>query len=212
MRTETQRLAAGLGLMLALAAPVFGQSGPPVASSLEGVSGCSLEGDSVFVVTGRDATAKRYKYPWDASIDALCNANGYAISAPPKSVALSSTAARPAPAPVVAAPVPSASGAPMDFPADAMPLSAEAVSKKVSGVVFDTQLHDGTRVRLEYKGNGYLFLNAPGFANSGPWRAEESRICSQMKNAAASCNEVRERGRQLYVKRDNGEVIALNPR
>ena len=60
MRTETQRLAAGLGLMLAIAAPVFGQSGPPVASSLEDVSACSLEGESVFVVTGRDATAKRY--------------------------------------------------------------------------------------------------------------------------------------------------------
>ena len=100
----------------------------------------------------------------------------------------------------------------MDFPPDAVPLSAEAVSKKVSGTTFDTQLYDGTRVRLEYKANGYLFLNAPGFANSGPWRAEESRICSQMKNAAASCNEVREQGKQLYVKRDNGEVIALTPR
>jgi hypothetical protein len=142
----------------------------------------------------------------------LCNAKGYAISAPPKSVALSSTAARPSPAPVVTAPVASTSGAPMDFPPDAVPLSAEAVSKKVSGTVFDTQLHNGTRVRLEYKANGYLFVNAPGFANSGPWRAEESRVCSQMRNDAASCNEVRERGRQMYVKRDNGEVIALTPR
>jgi len=212
MKTELQRLATGLGLLLAFGAPVFGQAGPPAAASLEDISGCSLEGESVFVVTGRDATAKRYKYPWDASIDALCNAKGYAISAPPKSVALSSTAARPSPAPVVTAPVASTSGAPMDFPPDAVPLSAEAVSKKVSGTTFDTQLHNGTRVRLEYKANGYLFVNAPGFANSGPWRAEESRVCSQMRNDAASCNEVRERGRQLYVKRDNGEVIALTPR
>lgn len=212
MRTEMQCLTAGFSLMLAFAAPVFGQAGPPVASSLEDISGCSLDGESVFVVTGRDATVKRYKYPWDASIDALCNAKGYAISAPPKGVAPSPAAPRPAPAQVVTAPVPSGSGAPMDFPPDAVPLSAEAVSKKVSGTTFDTQLHNGTRVRLEYKANGYLFLNAPSFANSGPWRAEEGRICSQMKNAAASCNEVRERGQQLYVKRDNGEVIALTPR
>jgi hypothetical protein len=212
MRTEMQRLTTCFILMLAFAAPVFGQAGPPAAASLEDVSGCSLEGESVFVVTGRDAAAKRYKYPWDASIDALCNAKGYAISAPPKGVAPSPIVPRPPPAPAVTAAVPSASGAPMDFPADAVPLSAEAVSKKVSGTTFDTQLYDGTRVRLEYKANGYLFLNAPGFANSGPWRAEDSRICSQMKNAAASCNEVREQGKRLYVKRDNGEVIALNPR
>ena len=210
MKTELQRLATGLGLLLAFGAPVFGQAGPPAAASLEDISGCSLEGESVFIVTGKDATAKRFKYPWDASIDALCNAKGYAISAPPNRAAPAPAAPRLAPA--VAAAVPGTPGAPMNFPPDAVPLSAEAVSKKVSGTVFDTQLSDGTRVRLEYKANGYLFVNAPGYANSGPWRAEDSRVCSQMKNAAASCNEVREQGKQLFVKRDNGEVIALNPR
>jgi len=68
-------------------------------------------------------------------------------------------------------------------------------------------------VRLEYKSNGYLFINAAsGYASSGPWRAEDGRICSQMKGAAASCNEVREQGQRLFVRRDNGEMIALYPR
>lgn len=211
MRTEMKRMFVSFNLVLASASPAFGQAGPPAASSLEDISGCSLEGDSVLIVTGRDANARRYKYPFDAAIDALCNAKGYAIAAAPKVVATPTAAPRTSPAPVAAAAVPSASGAPMDFPTDATPLSADAVARRVSGKTFETQLHNGTRVRLEYKTNGYLFVNAPGYANSGPWRPEESHICTHMRNAAASCNEVRERGQQLFVKRDNGEVIALNP-
>jgi hypothetical protein len=32
-----------------------------------------------------------------------------------------------------------------------------------------------------------------------------------MRGGSASCNEVREQGQRLYVKRDNGDVIALDP-
>jgi hypothetical protein len=32
-----------------------------------------------------------------------------------------------------------------------------------------------------------------------------------MKETTASCNEVREQGQRLYLKRDNGDVIVLNP-
>jgi|KBSSwiStaDraftv2_1062776.scaffolds.fasta_scaffold41034_4 hypothetical protein len=199
--------------LLLLSASAFGQAGPPAPSSLADISGCSLDGEFVFIVTGKDATARRYKYPWDASIDALCNANGYAINSPAKAALPQAGVPRPAaaPAPAMPTPAPAGSPGPTEFPADAVALSADAVAKKVSSRTFETQLRDGTRVRLEYKGNGYVFVNAPGYANSGSWRAEESRICSHMRNAAASCNEVRELGQTLYVKRDNGEVIALNP-
>ena len=200
-----------LSLVLGLSASAFGQAAMPAASSLEDISGCSVEGEHVFVMTGKDATAKRYKYSWDASIDALCNAKGYAISAPAKAIAPPAAAPRAAPTPAATIPVPSASGAPTDFPPEAVALSADAVAKKVTSKTFDTQLHNGPRVRLEYKANGYLFVNAPGYQNSGPWRAEDGRICSRMKNADASCNEVRELGGKIYLKRDNGEVIALTP-
>ncbi len=114
------------------------------------------------------------------------------------------------PAPVAPA-VASGSGEATEFPPDALALPAEAVTRKVSGKTFDVQFRNGTRWRLEFKGNGYLFVNASGGSTSGPWRAEESRICSQMRGSAASCNEVREQGPRLYLKRDNGDVIELKP-
>jgi hypothetical protein len=202
----------GAALFLALCAPAFGQAGPPASASLEDITGCVLERDVVFIVTGRDAATRRYKYAWDASIDALCNGKGFAIGAPVKVAAAQPTVPAAAPTPVAAAAVTSASAAPSEFPADAQPLSADGVARKVSGKTFDVQLQNGSKWRLEYESNGYLFFNASGgFATSGPWRAEDGRICSHMRGAAASCNEVREQGQRLYLKRDNGDVIALNP-
>ena len=204
----------GAGLSLALCGPAAGQAGPPAASSLDDVTGCTLEGDSVFVSTGRDATARRYKYAWDAAIDALCNGRGFALGAPAaKLAAAAQTTARPA----VASPAPGAApagtpGAPREFPADAQSVAASDLARKLAGKVFNVQLHDGMRWRLDYRANGYLFVNASnGGATSGPWRAEEGRLCTQMKGAAGSCNEVREQGQRLYLKRDNGDVIALDP-
>ena len=197
---------------LAVTAPAWGQVGPPPPSTLEDITGCSLEHDTVFIAAGRDAAARRYKYAWDASIDALCNAKGFAIDAPAKASAAQTTAPAAPAAPVGTATAKNGSPASDDFPADTQALAADGVTRKISGKTFDWQMKNGTKVRLEYKSNGYVFVNAPGYANSGPWRVEESRICSHMRGAAASCNEVREQGQRLYLKRDNGEVIALDPR
>jgi len=212
MTSKLQPGPAIASLVLGLSASAFGQAGPPAASALEDVSGCSVDGEQVFVTVGRDAAAKRYRYPWDASIDALCNAKGYAISAPAKAVPPSAAAPRSTPAPAATTAAVGASGAPIDFPPDAVKLSADEVSKRITSKTFDTQLFNGPRVRLEYKASGYLFVNAPQYSNSGPWRAEDGRICSHMKNADPSCNEVRELGGKLYLKRDNGEVITLTPK
>jgi hypothetical protein len=213
MRQASMCALIGACVSLALAAPAGGQALPPAASALDDITGCILEGDVVFITTGRDATTRRYKYAWDAAIDALCNAKGFAIAAPARVAVAQTTAPVAGPAPAGAATNNGAVATSADFPADAQPLSADAVTRKVAGKTFDTQLRDGTRVRLEYKSNGYLFINAAGgYANSGPWRAEDGRICSQMKGAAASCNEVREQGQRLFVRRDNGELIALDPR
>jgi hypothetical protein len=84
MRGTVQSTLIGAGLSMALCGPAAGQAGPPPVASLEDVTACSLDGDMVFVVTGRDAAARRYKYPWDAAIDAFCNGKGFAIAAPAK--------------------------------------------------------------------------------------------------------------------------------
>ncbi len=62
--------------------------------------------------------------------------------------------------------------------------------------------------------DGDYFVNiAPsGFSDSGKWRIEESKICTEPQKTAASCNEVRTLGEALVVKRAaNGEVIRLDP-
>ena len=62
----------------------LGQAGPPAPTALDDITGCVVERDVVFIVNGRDATTRRYKYAWDDAIDALCNSKGFAISAPVK--------------------------------------------------------------------------------------------------------------------------------
>ena len=197
---------------MALSGPAAGQATAPAASSVEDITACSLEGDTVFVVEGRDATARRYKYAWDAAIDALCNAKGFAISAPVKVAAAQPTMRPAAPSAVAAAVATGTPGAPTAFPDDAQAISGNDLARKVSGKVFNVELANGLRWRLDYKSNGYLFVNVSnGGAASGPWRAEEGRLCTHMRGSDASCNEVREQRERLYLKRDNGDVIALVP-
>ena len=212
MKTAMKSTAIAASVLMAMCAPVAAQSGPPPAASLEDVTACSLEGDSVFIVSGRDAAARRYKYPWDAAVDALCNGKGFAIGAPARVAAVQPPARAAAPTTAGAAAAPGVAGAPTEFPGDAQSISAADLARKVSGKVFSVDLQNGMRWRLDYKANGYLFVNVSnGMATSGPWRAEDGRLCTHMRGGSASCNEVREQGQRLYVKRDNGDVIALNP-
>jgi hypothetical protein len=109
-----------------------------------------------------------------------------------------------------AATVPAQTG-PQDFPADAQPLPADAVKARTTDKVFKVALANGNSWRLEYRANGMFFINvAPsGYSDSGKWRPEDSKICSEPQKSKASCNEVRLLGDALYLKRDNGEVIKL---
>ena len=212
MASAVQTRLIGASLSMAMCGPVAGQGGPPPASLLDDITACSLDGDMVFVVTGRDASARRYKYAWDAAIDALCNAKGFAIGAPVKATAAPATARPAAPAPTPPATATAPAGAPSEFPADARPISADDLARKLSGKVFNVELQNGVRWRLDYKSNGYVFVNvSTGGTASGPWRAEDGRVCTHIRGGSPSCNEVRDQGQRLYLKRDNGEVIALSP-
>ena len=72
-----------IGSCFVMGAPsALAQTAPPVAASLSNISGCLVEGNDVFITTGQGPETRRFKYVWDASIDALCNANGFAISTP----------------------------------------------------------------------------------------------------------------------------------
>jgi hypothetical protein len=111
----------------------------------------------------------------------------------------------------VAAASAQAPAGPQEFPADAKPLSAEELKVRTTDKVFKVALANGSSWRLEYRSNGIFFINISpsGYSDSGKWRVEESRICSEPQKTKASCNEVRDAGAALLLKRDNGEVIKL---
>lgn len=200
-----------VGFSLVAGSSAFAQSDPPAPASLSNVSGCSVEGSDVFVSTGQGAATRRFKYVWDASVDALCNANGFAISAP--KVTSPAPISKPA-APTLAAPAPTAAAPTVasDFPADLPKPSAEAVKQRLSGKTFAVKLANGTSWKLDYKSNGYYFVNtSTGFNGSGTWQTAEGQLCGQPRGEPLTCNEVRDRADGLVLKRQSGEVIVLVP-
>ena len=203
MKTKMTPTFASLALVQALVFPAFGQAGPPAASSLQDISGCSLEGDSVLIVTGRDAAARRYKYPFDAGIDALCNSKGYAIAASPKALAPPTATAQGA----AALPTASASG----FPPNVTTPTAQELSALLSGKSFRATFADGAPVRANYGADGGLSANAPGYYDTGRWKTEDGKLCGSLRKIGDFCNEVRLGAGAFYLHRNSGEIVRYEP-
>lgn len=94
------------------------------------------------------------------------------------------------------------------FPDDASAPSSADLQQRLAGKVFAVKLASGGSWRLEYKSNGYFFINtSAGFSDTGEWRVEDGKLCSKGRKIFASCNEVRVKGDGLFLKRDSGEVV-----
>ena len=52
------------------------------------------------------------------------------------------------------------------------------------------------------------FLNVGNYSNSGKWSTKDSSVC-QGTGKSTGCNEIRSKDNVLYLKRDSGEVVAL---
>jgi hypothetical protein len=101
---------------------------------------------------------------------------------------------------------------PTEFPAESVVLADEALVQRMAGKVYRAKLTDGATWRIEYKGNGYAFLNTgSGFSDSGKWSAQGGQLCSQWGRASSGCLETRATGDAIYIKRTTGEVVALRP-
>ena len=99
---------------------------------------------------------------------------------------------------------------PTTFPESAAPVTAEALRERLAGKVFRATLHDGSTWRLEYKTNGYAFIDVGnGFRDTGNWRVEDGKLCGEWRRVTGGCNEVRVGDDAVYIKRMNGEVVAL---
>ena len=95
-----------------------------------------------------------------------------------------------------------------DFPEGSEPLTQEALREALAGKVFFLTPAKGPDWRWQFDDNGYFFFNAGSYTNSGKWSTKDSSICQETpKNSG--CNEIRGKDNVLYLKRDNGEVVAL---
>ncbi|MEO5698417.1 MAG: hypothetical protein ABIQ60_14925 [Burkholderiaceae bacterium] len=101
---------------------------------------------------------------------------------------------------------------PTEFPADAAPLSASELRDALSGKVYRARIANGDTWRLEYKPNGYYFVDVSnGYRASGTWYTEDGKLCGERRDAPMACSEMRRAGDVLYMKRaSSGEVVALN--
>ena len=99
-----------------------------------------------------------------------------------------------------------------EFPPDAKPLPAAVLHERLAGKVFNVKPAAGSAWRLQFQAGGHYFVNlSSGYSDNGPWRVEESRLCTAPQKARASCNEMRLAGDTLYLKRDSGEVVRFEP-
>lgn len=100
---------------------------------------------------------------------------------------------------------------PIEFPADATTPNAGELRARLAGKAFKAKLSSGIGWRLDYKENGYAFVNvSSGFADKGQWRVEDGKLCSDWNKAQSGCSDVRLHGDSVYVKRSStGEVVRL---
>lgn len=91
--------------------------------------------------------------------------------------------------------------------------TAEEIHKLLAGNAFTVDRPDGNHWRLEFKANGYYFINThSGFADSGQWKVENGKLCSQPQKSAAGCSEARLNNGLLVFKRANGEIVTYKPK
>ena len=102
------------------------------------------------------------------------------------------------------------SAPPTEFPADAKPVTGDELHKRLSGKVFAVKTADGSTWRLEYKSNGYVFVEtSQGFRDTGTWRVEGDQACGNWQKGGRSCSAFRVKDDGLFVRRSSGEVIQL---
>lgn len=102
-----------------------------------------------------------------------------------------------------------AASAPTNFPDGSADVAPDALKAAIAGKVFSVQPADGPQWRWQFRDNGYFFINAGSFSDSGKWSVKGSSLCTEGQKIAASCNAVREEDGTLYLKRDSGEVVKM---
>jgi hypothetical protein len=66
-------------------------------------------------------------------------------------------------------------------------------------------------VRAKYGADGSLSANAPGFYDTGRWKAEDGKVCGSLRKLGDFCNDARLDAGALYLRRMNGEIVRYDP-
>ena len=94
-----------------------------------------------------------------------------------------------------------------EFPAGAQALDARAIQAALAGKSFQS----GTFL-VGFGADQSLSGALGGRADSGTWRAEDGRVCTQFRIFPSGCGELRQASDGLYVRRVNGQVTKLEPK
>jgi len=99
-----------------------------------------------------------------------------------------------------------------EFPEGANTPNASELEALIKDKVFTSKQADGSSWRLDYRSNGYFYVNTSGgFKASGKWAVEDGKLCMNLKTDPTVCNDMRLQGTKLLLKRTNGSVISLEP-
>ncbi len=98
-----------------------------------------------------------------------------------------------------------------EFLADSTIPTDDALRAHLSGKNFNAKPAAGAAWRMQYKADGYAFINiSNGYSDSGKWRVEKGQLCTDFKKTTPSCSDTRLKNEVLYVKRvSNGEILAF---
>ncbi len=97
------------------------------------------------------------------------------------------------------------------FPANATVLVGDALKQKLAGKAFKITLASGEWWRVDYKDNGYVYLNTRSRStDTGKWRVEGGNVCAEWGRSASGCTEYRMAGNSFYTTW-RGQIIELVP-
>lgn len=86
--------------------------------------------------------------------------------------------------------------------------TADELKTMLTGNNFTVDRADGNHWRLQFKSNGYYFVNTSnGFSDSGEWKVDSGKLCAQPKKSPPGCSDVRVNNGVITLKRPNGEVV-----
>lgn len=104
-----------------------------------------------------------------------------------------------------------ASGPP---PAKEFPAGARAPNAaEITGLLKGKSFTQAGGVRTDYAADSNaITAYFSGRTDSGTWRAEDGRVCFELKTLSSVCNDLRVVGNEIYLKRRDGQVVKLEPR